>query len=152
DRDEKQAELKKDATHAIELLNGGALTKLGATPEQNNAALALAYSALGTMAAHLSDWANAEPNLRKATELSPEGDPVTWLNLALALDKQQKYADALTAANKAAQLAAAPGYEEVLKTAQGEQTRLKQLSGGAATTPTASAQPTKPAGANPMPS
>ena len=152
DRDEKQAELKKDAAHAIELLNNGALTRMGATPEQNNAALALAYSALGTMDAHLHNWTAAEPNLRKATELSPEGDPVTYLNLALALDNQQKYADALNAANKAAQLATGPEYVEVLKTAQGEQARLKQLSGGAATTPNASAQPQKPAGANPMPS
>ena len=151
DRDEKQAELKKDATHAIELLNSGALTKLGATPEQNNAALSLAYSALGTMDAHLHNWAAAEPNLRKATELSPGGDPVTYLNLALALDNQQKYSDALSAANKAAQLATGPEYAEVLKTAQGEQARLKQLSGGA-TTPNASVQPQKPAGANPMPS
>src|SRR3954470_8010474 len=152
DRDEKQNELKKDATHAIELLNGGALTRLGATPEQNNAALSLAYSALGTMDSHLHNWTAAEPNLRKATELSPEGDPVTWLNLALALDNQKKFPDALTAANKAVQLATAPGYEEVLKTAQGEQARLKQLSGGAATTPNASAPAQKPAGANAMPS
>ncbi len=152
DRDEKQAELKKDATHAIELLNAGALTRLGATPEQNNAALSLAYSALGTMDAHLHNWAPAEPNLRKATELSPEGDPVTWLNLALALDNQQKYPDAMNAANKAAQLATAPGYEEVLATAKGEQARLKQLSGGAATTPNASAQPQRPTGTNAMPS
>lgn len=153
DKDEKQAELKKDATHAIDLLNGGALTRLGATPEQNNAALALAYSSLGTMETHLHNWAAAEPNLRKATQLSPDTDSVLWLNLALALDNQQKYADALNAANKAVQLAAAPGYEDVLKTAQGEQARLKQLSGSGATTPSASApQPQKPAGANPMPS
>lgn len=151
DRDEKQAELKKDAAHAIELLNAGALTRMGATPEQNNAALALAYSALGTMDAHLHNWAAAEPSLRKATELSPQGDPVTYLNLALALDNQQKYPEALNAANKAAQLATGPEYAEVLKTAQGERARLKQLSGGAATTPNASAQPQKPAGANPMP-
>jgi tetratricopeptide (TPR) repeat protein len=138
DKDEKETELKKDAAHAIELLNNGALTKLGATPEQNNAALALAYSAMGTMDTHLHNWAAAEPNLRKAAELSPDGDAVLWLNLALALDNQQKYADALNAANKAVQLASAPGYEEVLKTAQGEQTRLKQLS-GSATTPSAAA-------------
>jgi tetratricopeptide (TPR) repeat protein len=141
DKDEKLAELKKDATHAIELLNAGALTKLGANQEQNNAALALAYSAMGTMDSHLHNWTAAEPNLRKATELSPDSDAVVWLNLALALDNQQKYPDALNAANKAVQLASAPGYEEVLKTAQGEQARLKQLSGSATTPSTAAAAP-----------
>jgi tetratricopeptide (TPR) repeat protein len=141
DKDEKETELKKDATHAIELLNAGALTKLGATPEQNNAALALAYSAMGTMDTHLHNWAAAEPNLRKATELSPDSDAVLWLNLALALDNQQKYPDALNAANKAVQLASAPGYAEVLKTAQGEQARLKQLSGSATTPNTSAAAP-----------
>jgi tetratricopeptide (TPR) repeat protein len=141
DKDEKQTELKKDASHAIELLNAGALTKLGANQEQNNAALALAYSALGTMDTHLHNWTAAEPNLRKATELTPDSDAVLWLNLALALDNQQKYPDALNAANKAVQLASAPGYEEVLKTAQGEQARLKQLSGSATTPSSAAAAP-----------
>ena len=141
DRDEKQAELKKDATHAIELLNNGALTRMGATPEQNNAAFALAYSAMGTMDSHLHNWAAAEPNLRKATELSPDSDAVVWLNLALSLDNQQKYPDALNAANKAVQLASAPGYEEVLKTAQGEVARLKQLSGGSTTPNTSASAP-----------
>jgi tetratricopeptide (TPR) repeat protein len=147
DKDEKQTELKKDATHAIELLNAGALTKLGANQEQNNAALSLAYSALGTMDTHLHNWAAAEPNLRKATELSPDSDAVLWLNLALSLDNQQKYPDALNAATKAVQLASAPGYEEVLKTAQGEQARLKQLSGGA-TTPNATASGANSGAAN----
>jgi len=147
DKDEKETELKKDAAHAIELLNAGALTKLGANQEQNNAALALAYSAMGTMDTHLHNWAAAEPNLRKATELSPDSDAVLWLNLALALDNQQKYPDALNAATKAVQLAAAPGYEEVLKTAQGEQARLKQLSGGA-TTPNTSASGANSGAAN----
>jgi tetratricopeptide (TPR) repeat protein len=150
DKDEKETELKKDATHALELLNAGALTKLGATPEQNNAALALAYSALGTMDTHLHNWAAAEPNLRKAAELSPDSDAVLWLNLALALDNQQKYPDALNAANKAVQLASAPGYEEVLKTAQGEQARLKQLS-GSGTTPNASAPAPKAGATGAMP-
>ena len=76
---------------------------------------------------------------------------MTWLNLAVALDKQQKYPDALTAANKAAQLAAAPEYKEVLQAAQGEQARLKQLTGAGGTTPSASAPAPKPAGSNPMP-
>src|SRR3954447_26076435 len=150
DKDEKETELRKDATHAIELLNAGALTKLGANQEQNNVALALAYSALGAVDTHLHNWAAAEPNLRKATELTPDSDPVLWLNLALALDNQQKYPDALNAANKAVQLASAPGYGEVLKTAQGEQARLKQLS-GSATTPTAASSGAKTGATGAMP-
>jgi len=150
DKDEKETELRKDATHAIELLNAGALTKLGANQEQNNVALALAYSALGAVDTHLHNWAAAEPNLRKATELTPDSDPVLWLNLALALDNQQKYPDALNAANKAVQLASAPGYGEVLKTAQGEQARLRQLS-GSATTPAAASSGAKTGATGAMP-
>lgn len=150
DKDEKQTELKKDAAHAIDLLNAGALTKLGANQEQNNAALGLAYSALGTMDTHLHNWTAAEPNLRKATELTPDSDAVLWLNLALALDNQQKFPDALNAANKAVQLASTPGYEEVLKTAQGEQKRLQQLS-GSSTTPSAAASGAKTGATGAMP-
>ena len=41
--------------------------------------------------------------------------------------------------------------KEVLQAAQGEQARLKQLTGAGGTTPSASAPAPKPAGSNPMP-
>src|SRR5207237_736884 len=49
----------------------------------------------------------AEQALRKATELNTSNpEPSIWLRLAITLDHQKKYAEALQAADRAAQLAA----------------------------------------------
>jgi len=50
-------------------------------------------------------YADAEGNLRKAIEADAANpDPVVVLRLALALDQQKKYSDALQQANKAVEL------------------------------------------------
>jgi hypothetical protein len=80
-------------------------------------------------------------------------DAVTFLRLALALDHQKKYPDAMVAANRAVELA---GNDAAIREkAVQEQNRLKQLTGASsgATTPgggvpraagTGTAPPSKP--------
>ena len=78
-------------------------------------------------------------DLNKAIELNQEQpDPVNYLRLAVALDKQNKYPEALQIINKAVQIA--PENTQAGTLARREQDRLKQLTGGGAN-PSSSAQP-----------
>jgi hypothetical protein len=64
---------------------------------------------------------------------------MTHLRLALALDNQQRYAEALAEANKSAALA--PADQPVAKLAQTEIDRLKKLSSTSAAPASSSSQP-----------
>ncbi len=117
--------------------------------EQNRTDLkARAYEALGLIAIKKKDYAGAEKNLRQSIQTrGGTGEALTHLRLAIALDNQQKYAEALTEATKAQSLASPE--QPVSKQAQMEIDRLKKLvpgAGGAA--PAASGAP---AGAPPTP-
>src|SRR5256885_14679756 len=66
----------------------------------------------------------AEQSLRKATELNPSNpDPAIWLRLAIVLDHQKKFPEALQAADRAVQRAASEPNVRVLPPS--EQTRLR---------------------------
>ena len=133
DRDQKIAEAKKDAERALvtvetDVPNGAD------TPERIAAFKGLvksdAYDILGKMALNSKDWANAETNLRKSVEAYPEPDPSTLVNLAVALDMQSKYPDALKVANQAVGMTKED--TPVGKAARSERDRLTQMNGGAA--------------------
>ena len=102
-----------------------------------------AYSILGGVSDHREKYADAEDYYRKAIAADPSHvDPVLVLRLALALDKQGKYPDALKEANHAVELtqeSTVPG-----KLARQERDRLVQLTGGAS--PGAPAPTAKPPG------
>jgi len=73
--------------------------------------------------------AEAEKHYRLAVELNTaRPDPVTLLRLALALDQQKKYAEALPFVNRAVELSAPTG-GVVAEQAKQEQDRLNQLTG-----------------------
>jgi len=105
-----------------------------------------AYAIMGTLEFNKEKYADAENFYRKSMDAFPaQLDPVVVLRLALALDKQGKYPEALKEANHAVQLTQEGTTAGGL--ARRERDRLVQLTGG---TPTPAAKP--PASAqNPAP-
>jgi tetratricopeptide (TPR) repeat protein len=136
DRDPRLKESTTDAQRALEnIRTGNYMLTPNATPEQvqqfKDQVTGMAYSALGTAELMRNNDTAAEQYLRKAAE-SPvgEGDAIVWYRLALALDHQNKYADANTAITTA--VALAPANSAVANMAKNEQSRLKQLAAGGA--------------------
>ena len=105
-----------------------------------------AYAIMGTLEFNKEKYADAENFYRKSMDAFPaQLDPVVVLRLALALDKQGKYPEALKEANHAVQLTQEGTTAGGL--ARRERDRLVQLTGG---TPTPASKP--PASAqNPAP-
>jgi tetratricopeptide (TPR) repeat protein len=137
DRDQRLNEATTDAQRALEDVRAGNyMLTPNATPEQvqqfKDQVTGMAYSALGTAELTRNNNAAAEQTLRKATESAVgKGDAIVWYRLALALDHQNKHADANAAVTTA--LALAPANSAVANMAKAEQNRLKQLvAGGAA--------------------
>src|SRR5919201_208075 len=149
DFNEKAAEASKLAQHALETIDTDLMFAPNAPPEKVKEAKdwlrSTAYAILGNIAMVKNDYAGAERNLKQAIELTQsQPDPVNYLRLAVALDKENKYPEALAAANKAAELA--PETTQVGVLARQEQSRLKQLTGGGAS-PSASAPASPPSNA-----
>jgi tetratricopeptide (TPR) repeat protein len=64
-----------------------------------------AYSIIGTLEFKKDQFPQAETDLRKSIDAYPSApDPVVILRLAISLDRQEKYADALKEANRAVEL------------------------------------------------
>ncbi len=150
DKDERLAEAEKDVKHALETIEQNKF-KLSpsATPQQVQAfkdqVTFMSYAALGQIELVRKNDAAAEAYLRKALAVQQGStDALTWLRLSLALDHQNKYADALNAANKAVDNSG--NNQAVGNLAKLEQSRLKQLTGSG--TPGAPA-PGAPAAAAP---
>ncbi len=133
DKDERLAEAEKDVKHALETIEQNKF-KLSpsATPQQvqgfKDQVTFMSYAALGQIELVRKNDAAAEAYLRKALAVQQGStDALTWLRLSLALDHQNKYADALNAANKAVDNSA--NNQAVGNLAKLEQSRLKQLTG-----------------------
>jgi tetratricopeptide (TPR) repeat protein len=88
-----------------------------------------AHAAMGMVEMTRKNPAEAEKHYRASVELNTmRPEAITWLRLALALDAQKKYVEALPAANRAVELSAAtPGM--VAEWAKQEQARLAKLTG-----------------------
>jgi len=141
DRDQRLKEATADAQRALEnIRTGNYVLAPSATPQQiqlfKDEVSSMAYGALGKAEMERENYAAAEQDLRQATD-GPvgKGDAIVWYRLALALDHQNKYAEANAAITTA--LALAPADSSVANMAKNEQSRLKQLAaGGAASNPT----------------
>jgi tetratricopeptide (TPR) repeat protein len=93
-----------------------------------------AYSSLGTIEFKKENYPAAQENLQKSIDALPSSpEPAVVLRLALALDKQGKYPEALKVANHAVEVAKDSAV--ILGTAKQEVNRLQQLTGGAAPAP-----------------
>jgi len=132
DKDQKYAEAQKDAEKSLQTIETDLIVPPG-TPqdkidEEKGFFRSTAYAALGIVYFSKDtkdDYAKAEDNLRKSIAAYPQPDPVTVLRLAIALDKQDKYTDALVEADKAVALTkeGTPAGDP----ARREQSRLQKL-------------------------
>src|SRR5262249_42884332 len=137
---QKAATIKKNATHALEILNGNFSPAANATPAQIEAykktLQSLPQSALGTPALKMHDDAGTEKELKAAADVNPaQPDPFVWYHLSLAQDHQKKYSEALVSVSQAVQNAGSnPDIGELAKS---EQERLRTLTGGSTSSPQA---------------
>ncbi len=153
DKDQRLDEAAKAAQKSLQTVDTDVAFPAGTPPDKIEQYKSLlrssAYSVLGALAFNKNDFTGAEANFRKSIDAYPQQpDPVTVLRLSLALDRQNKYPEALTYANKAVEMTQENSNAGSL--ARRERDRLVQLTGGkpAGTT---GATPTG-AGATPPPS
>lgn len=134
DRDQKLAEARKNAQHALTTIDTD-VPSTGYPPEQLAAFKSFlrsdAYAILGTLDFNAKAWADAEGNLRKSIDAFPQQvDPVAVFRLSVTLDMQNKYPEALKYANQAVDLTKEG--TSAGDAARKEKDRLTQLLGSAA--------------------
>lgn len=109
DRDERLNEASQDAQKALQTIDSDLMLPGNVTQDQATAIRTqmrgMAYAALGTVYIAKKDYPTAEKNLKQASDLYA-GDPLVWLRLAFALDKQNKFAEAVKPADNCIQYAA----------------------------------------------
>jgi tetratricopeptide (TPR) repeat protein len=93
----------------------------------------VAYGVLGTISFKASSWADAETNLRKSIDVLPQQpDTLVVFRLAVALDMQNKYPEAMKYADQAVDLTKDRPDSGVGKASRDEKDRLTKLSVGTA--------------------
>ena len=152
DFNEKTAEASKLATHALDTIDTDLMFSANAPPDKVQAAKdwlrATAYAILGNIAMVKKDYPGAEQNLKKAIDMGKsQPDPVNYLRLAVALDNQSKYAEALATADQAVSMT--QENTTVGQLSRQEQSRLKQLAGSGA--PAGQPKPQTPPPTSPQP-
>lgn len=146
DKDQRYDEAMKMAEKATQTVETDVSVPQGTPQDKLDAYKALlksnAYSIMGTVKYKKEDYAGAQTDLQKSIDAYPQQpDPVVVLRLALSLDKQNKYPEALKAANRAVELTQDGSQMGTL--ARRERDRLQQLTGGAAAPAQPAAQPPK---------
>jgi tetratricopeptide (TPR) repeat protein len=141
DKDQRYSEAVAMAKKATETVDTDVQVPAGTPQDKIDAYKALlrsnAYSIMGTIAFKKDDYPSAQENLQKSIDAFPsQPDPVVVLRLALTLDKEQKYPEALKVANKAVEMT--QDNTTIGTPARRERDRLQQLTGG--TTPAAQPQ------------
>jgi tetratricopeptide (TPR) repeat protein len=136
DKDQRLAEAKKDAERALTTIDTD-VPATGYPPEQLAAFKGFlrseAYAVLGALASQAKNWPEAETNLKKSIDAFPQQvDSVAVLRLAVALDMQNKFPEALKYANQAVDLTKDHPDSAAGKAARAEQDRLTKLNGGTA--------------------
>jgi tetratricopeptide (TPR) repeat protein len=136
DKDQRYDEATKMAQKATSTVDTDITVPPGTPQDKLDAYKSLlrsnAYSIVGTIAYKKENYPVAQENLQKSIDAFPaQPDPVVVLRLALSLDKQQKYPEALKLANRAIEVAQAQNNATVVTVAQRERDRLQQLTGGA---------------------
>ncbi len=150
DKDQRYAEAASMSQKATETVDTDIQVPAGTPQDKIDVYKSLlrsnAYSILGTIDFKKENYAKAEEDLQKSIDAFPSNpDSVVLLRLALALDKQGKYPEALKVANRAVELT--QDNTPVGTPARRERDRLQQLTGGAAPAPT----PAQPPASAPTP-
>jgi len=138
DKDQRLAEAQKDAQRALQTIDTDVAIPAGTPQDRIDAYKGFlrssAYSILGTIAFNQKNYPEAESQFRKSIDVFPsQPDPVVVLRLAIALDNQGKYPDALKEANHAVDLTQENTAAGTL--ARRERDRLVQLTGGSTPAP-----------------
>lgn len=131
-RQQKVAEIRKNANRALESVDKDFAPPANATPEQvaayKSTLISMAHSAIGITDLKMGDDTGAEKELQSAADLNKtQPDPYIWYHLALSQDHQNKYAAALESVNQA--LRYTSSNPDLDKLAQGERDRLMKLTG-----------------------
>jgi len=133
DKDQRMNQAVTDAQHALETIDSDLAVPAGSPPERVEAykkyLRATALTIIGTIQYKREQYADAEATLRRAMDADPANpDAVVILRLALALDQQQKYPEALEQVKKAVDLTQES--TDVGKMARNERDRLVVVTGG----------------------
>lgn len=133
DREQREAQVVDYATHALKTLDSDLAVPEGTAPERVEAykkyLRSTALAILGTIYYKQENYPEAAAKLRNAVDADPtEPDAVVVLRLALALDQQKKYVDALEQANHAVELT--QENTDLGKMARDERARLVAQTGG----------------------
>jgi tetratricopeptide (TPR) repeat protein len=145
DKDQRLAEAKKDAEHALVTVDTDIPTA-GIPQDRLDAYKGYlkseAYAILGTLSFNAKNWPDAETSLRKSIDALPQQpDPIAIFRLAVALDMQNKIPEALKYADQAVDLTKDRPDSAAGKAARDEKDRLTKLSSG--TAPGQTATPAK---------
>jgi len=127
DRDQRNNQAVSYSQHALETMETDLAVPNGSPPDRVEAykkyLRATALAIIGTIQYKREQYADAEANLRKAIDADTANpDAVVILRLALALDQQKKYPEALQQANRAVELT--QDGTDVGKMARNERDRL----------------------------
>jgi tetratricopeptide (TPR) repeat protein len=136
DKDQKLDEAKKDAEHALVTVDTDIPTA-GVDPARLEAYKGYlkseAYAILGTLSFNAKNWPDAETNLRKSIDALPQQpDPIAIFRLAVALDMQGKYPEALKYVDQAVDLTKDRPDSAAGRAARAEKDRLTKLNTGTA--------------------
>jgi len=138
DRDQRFADAVKMSQKALQTIDTGIHVPAGTTQDKldnyKSGLRSQAYSILGAIEYNKSNYPAAQENLQKSLDALPsQPDSVVVLRLALSLDKQSKYPEALKVANRAVELTQET--TQIGTLARRERDRLQQLTGGTAPAP-----------------
>jgi len=133
DKDQRLDEAMKLAQHATETVDTDVAVPAGTPQDKIDAYKGFlrssAFAIMGTIQYNKEKYAEAEGFYRKSIDAYPsQPDPIAVLRLALCLDKQNKYPEALKEANHAVDLT--QDTTPAGKMARQERDRLAQLTGG----------------------
>ncbi|HEX4488185.1 MAG TPA: hypothetical protein VH088_18045 [Terriglobales bacterium] len=154
DKAQRMEEAVNDANRALETIDTDIAVPPNTPQDRVDAYKSFlrsgAYAILGTQAFNANSFADAEKFFRKSIDaFASQPDPVVVLRLALSMDKQNKYPEALKEANHAVELT--QDTTSVGQLARRERDRLIQLTGGTVPAPATGTAPATPASAAPAP-
>jgi tetratricopeptide (TPR) repeat protein len=135
DKDQRFGEATAMAQKATQTIDTDVQVPAGTPQDKIDAYKAMmrsqAYSIIGTIDFKKENFPSAEQNLQKSIDAYPsDPDKVVILRLALTLDKEQKYPEALKVANRAVEMT--QDNTPIGTPARHDRDRLQQLTGGAA--------------------
>ena len=154
DRQQRSEQVVEYASHALKTLDTDLAVPAGTSPDRVDAykkyLRSTALAIIGTMYYKQEHFAEAETKLRDAMDTDAANpDPVVVLRLALALDQQKKYSEALEQANRAVELTEEG--TDLGRMARNERDRLVVQAGGSGASAVTAPKANQPAPQNTAP-